>query len=61
LATSQNTSRGGTQSPLCRRVFNFELLKKIKALREVRLRAENVDFSFMKRMVQPLMARDTLG
>jgi hypothetical protein len=38
-----------------------ELLAKIKALREARLRAEHVDFSFMKRRVQPLMARDTLG
>jgi hypothetical protein len=37
------------------------LLKKIKALREDRLRAEHVAFSFMKRRVQPLMARDTLG
>jgi hypothetical protein len=32
----------------------------IKALREVGLRAEHVAFSFMKRRVQPLMARDTL-
>jgi hypothetical protein len=38
-----------------------ELLLKIKALREVGLRAENVAFNFMKRRVQPLMARDTLG
>jgi hypothetical protein len=38
-----------------------ELLAKIKALREVGLRAEHVDFSFMKRRVQLLMARDTLG
>jgi hypothetical protein len=38
-----------------------ELLKKIKALREAELRAEHVAFSFMKRRVQPLMARDTLG
>jgi hypothetical protein len=38
-----------------------ELLLKIKALREARLRAEHVAFSFMKRRVQPLMARDTLG
>jgi hypothetical protein len=38
-----------------------ELLAKIKALREPRLRAEHVAFSFMKRRVQPLMARDTLG
>jgi hypothetical protein len=35
-------------------------MKKIKALREARLRAEHVAFSFMKRRVQPLMARDTL-
>jgi hypothetical protein len=38
-----------------------ELLLKIKALREAALRAEHVAFSFMKRRVQPLMARDTLG
>jgi hypothetical protein len=38
-----------------------ELLQKIKALREARLWAEHVAFSFMKRRVQPLMARDTLG
>jgi hypothetical protein len=38
-----------------------ELLLKIKALREAGLMAEHVAFSFMKRRVQPLMARDTLG
>jgi hypothetical protein len=38
-----------------------ELLEKIKALKEAGLRAEHVAFSFMKRRVQPLMARDTLG
>jgi hypothetical protein len=38
-----------------------ELLAKIKALREAGLKAEHVAFSFMKRRVQPLMARDTLG
>jgi hypothetical protein len=38
-----------------------EMLARIKALREVGLRAEHVAFSFMKRRVQPLMARDTLG
>jgi hypothetical protein len=38
-----------------------ELLAKIKALREAGLRAEHVAFNFMKRRVQPLMARDTLG
>jgi hypothetical protein len=38
-----------------------ELLQKIKALREVGLRAEHVAFNFMERRVQPLMARDTLG
>jgi hypothetical protein len=38
-----------------------ELLAKIKALRGAGLRAEHVAFSFMKRRVQPLMARDTLG
>jgi hypothetical protein len=30
-------------------------------LREAGLRTEHVAFSFMKRRVQPLMARDTLG
>jgi hypothetical protein len=38
-----------------------ELLAQIKALREAGLRAEHVAFSFMKRRVQLLMARDTLG
>jgi hypothetical protein len=38
-----------------------ELLPNMKALREAGLRAEHVAFSFMKRRVQPLMARDTLG
>jgi hypothetical protein len=38
-----------------------KLLAKIKALREAGLRAEHVAFSFMKRRVQPLMARDSLG
>jgi hypothetical protein len=38
-----------------------ELLQKIKVLREAGLRAEHVAFSFMKRRVQPLMVRDTLG
>jgi hypothetical protein len=38
-----------------------ELLAKIKALREAGLRVDHVAFSFMKRRVQPLMARDTLG
>jgi hypothetical protein len=38
-----------------------ELMKKVKALREAGLRAEHVAFSFMKRRVRPLMARDTLG
>jgi hypothetical protein len=37
-----------------------ELLGRIKVLREAGLRAEHVAFSFMKRRVQPLMARDTL-
>jgi hypothetical protein len=36
-------------------------LARIKALREAGLRPEHVAFSFMKRRVQPLMARDTLG
>jgi hypothetical protein len=38
-----------------------ELLVRIKMLREAGLRAEHVAFTFMKRRVQPLMARDTLG
>jgi hypothetical protein len=38
-----------------------ELLAKIEALREAGLRAKHVAFSFMKRRVQPLMARGTLG
>jgi hypothetical protein len=38
-----------------------ELLARIKVLREARLRAEHVAFSFMKRRVQPLMASNTLG
>jgi hypothetical protein len=38
-----------------------ELLAKVKALREAGLRAEHVAFSFMKRRVHPLMARNTLG
>jgi hypothetical protein len=38
-----------------------ELLTKIKALREPGLRAEHVAFSLMKKRVQLLMARDTLG
>jgi hypothetical protein len=38
-----------------------ELLLKIKALRKAGLRTEHVAFSFMKRRVQPLMARNTLG
>jgi hypothetical protein len=37
-----------------------ELLQKIKALREAGLRAKHMAFSFMKRRVQPQMARDTL-
>jgi hypothetical protein len=36
-------------------------LARIKVLREAGLRAEHVALSFMKRRVQPLMARDTLG
>jgi hypothetical protein len=38
-----------------------ELLAKIRALSEAGQRAEHVAFSFMKRRVQPLMPRDTLG
>jgi hypothetical protein len=50
---SEPTIQEGIQLP--------ELLAKIKALREAGLRAEHVAFSFMKRRVQLLMARDTLG
>jgi hypothetical protein len=50
---TEPTMREGIQLP--------ELLQKIKALREAGLRAEHVAFNFMKRRVQPLMARDTLG
>jgi hypothetical protein len=50
---SELTMQEGIQLP--------ELLAKIKALREVGLRAEHVAFSFMKRRVQLLMARVTLG
>jgi hypothetical protein len=35
------------------------MLKKIMSLREAGLRAEHVAFSFMKKRVQLLMARDT--
>jgi hypothetical protein len=38
-----------------------ELLARIRVVREARLRAEHVAFSFMKRRIQPLMARETLG
>jgi hypothetical protein len=37
------------------------LLEKISALRVAGLRAEHVAFNFMKRRIQPLMARDHLG
>jgi hypothetical protein len=50
--STESTMQEGIQLP--------ELLQKINALREVGLRAEHVAFSFMKRRVQPLMARDTL-
>jgi hypothetical protein len=50
---SEPTMQEGIQLP--------ELLARIKALREAGLRAEHVAFSFMKRRMQPLMARDTLG
>jgi hypothetical protein len=50
---SEPTMQEGIQRP--------ELLAKIKALREAGVRAEHVAFSFMKRRVHPLMARDTLG
>jgi hypothetical protein len=50
---SEPTMQEGLQLP--------KLLAKIKALREAGLRAEHVAFSFMKRRVQLLMARNTLG
>jgi hypothetical protein len=50
---SEPTMKEGSQLP--------ELLARIKGLREAGLRAEHVAFSFMKRRVHPLMARDTLG
>jgi hypothetical protein len=50
---SEPTMQEGIQLP--------ELLEKIKGLREAGLRVEHVAFSFMKRRVQLLMARDTLG
>jgi hypothetical protein len=51
--STEPTMQEGIQLP--------ELLARIKALREAGVRAEHVAFSFMKRRVQPLMARDTLG
>jgi hypothetical protein len=53
LWNTEPTMHEGIQLP--------ELLTKIKALREAGVRAEHVAFSFMKRRVQPLIARDTLG
>jgi hypothetical protein len=50
---TEPTMKEGIQLP--------ELMLKIKALREAGLRAEHVVFIFLKRRVQPLMARDTLG
>jgi hypothetical protein len=50
---SKPTMQEGLQLP--------ELLARIKEMRDAGLRAEHVAFSFMKRRVQPLMARDTLG
>jgi hypothetical protein len=38
-----------------------ELLARINVLKEAGLRVEHVAFSFMKRRIQPLMARETLG
>jgi hypothetical protein len=49
---TEPTKQEGIQLP--------ELMLKIKALIEAGLRAEHVAFSFMKRRVQPLMARDTV-
>jgi hypothetical protein len=53
--------REETQTPRLEGIQLPELLARIKLLREAGLRAEHVAFSFMKRRVQPLMARDTLG
>jgi hypothetical protein len=50
-----------TEPTMQERIQLPELLARIKVLREAGLRAEHVAFSFMKRRVQPLMARDTLG
>jgi hypothetical protein len=50
---SEPTMQEGIQLP--------ELLARIKALREAGLREVHVAFIFMKRRVQLLMARDTLG
>jgi hypothetical protein len=50
-----------TEPTMQERIQLPELPLKIKALKEARLRDEHVAFSFMKRRVQPLMARDTLG
>jgi hypothetical protein len=52
ISPSTPTMQEGLQVPA--------LLEKIKALGEAGLRAELVAFSFMKRRVQSLMARDTL-
>jgi hypothetical protein len=49
-----------TESTMQEGIQLLELLQKIKALNESGLRAEHVSFSFMKKRVQPLMARDTL-
>jgi hypothetical protein len=50
---TETTMQEGIQLP--------ELLARIKELREAGLRAEHVAFNCMKRRVQLLMARDTLG
>jgi hypothetical protein len=49
-----------TEPPMHEGIQLPELMKKIKALKEAGLWAEHVAFSFMKRRVQPLMARNTL-
>jgi hypothetical protein len=58
---SKHRAWWNTESTMQKVIQLPELLQKIKALREAGLRAEHVAFSFMKRRVQPLMARDTLG
>jgi hypothetical protein len=57
---SKHKSWWNTEATMQEGIQLHELLKKIKTLREAWLRAEHVAFNFIKRRVQPLMARDTL-